>query len=148
MVIWVKFLIPAVAAAKLLQPCPTLCNPIDGSLIPSVPLIPPLPVGWRLAASLRFLCSPHLLIGEAADGYQIASIVLSSEIYLWKAGIPGGCDILVSRYSRKYLILHLEGVSCQDYPILSWDGINEDPSYFTSLIPLPSSLSKARMRIS
>ena len=124
MVIWVKF------------------------LIPSVPLIPPLPVGWQMAASLSFLRPPHQLIGEVADGYQIAGILLSSEIYIWKAGIPDGCDICVSKYSRKYLISHLEGLSCQDYPILSWDGVSEGPSYFTNSIPLPSPSSKTGAHIS
>ena len=46
------------------------------------PLIPPLPVGWQMAASLSFLRPPHQLIGEVADGYQIAGILLSSEIYI------------------------------------------------------------------
>ena len=42
----------------------------------------------------------------------------------------------------------LDGLSCQDYPTLCWDGMNEGPSHFTNFILLPSSSSKTRTHIS
>ena len=80
-----------------------------------------------MAASLSFLRPPHQLIGEVADGYQIAGILLSSEIYIWKAGICDGCDFLVYLCGKKYFISYMglgnyrTFFSLQKFPL---DGVN------------------------
>ena len=69
---------PAAAAAKLLQLCPTLCNPIDGSP-PGSPV--PSPSGLSISISLWFILpfSGRVACGIFAPQPGIGSVALAVE---------------------------------------------------------------------
>ena len=78
----------AAAAAKLLQPCPTLCNPIDGSPPgSSVPGLPQARILEWVAISFCMFC----LRGTYVHSW-VASLVICSSVNIYWA--PVTCQVL------------------------------------------------------
>ena len=90
-------LIPAAAAAKLLQPCPTLCDPIDGS--PPGPAVP----GILQARTLEWVA------------------ISSSNAWKWKVKVKSlSCvRLLATPWTAAYQAPPSMGFSRQEY----WSGV-------------------------
>ena len=98
---WNTFIIPATAAAKSLQSCPTLCDPIDGS-----------PPGSTV---------PGILKARTLEWVAISF----SNVWKWKVKVKSesevaqSCPLIATRWTVAYQAPPSMGFSRQEY----WSGV-------------------------